>query len=210
MKRALTVNNILNKKRKYITWGGSDAAEMKAAFGTPESCGVWFVWAKSGNGKSSFIMRLIKALSPNGNILFNAKEELGSVSFTNKLLEHRINDLKAKILFVEEDMAELEVRLDKRNSPKIVVIDSVQYVELSYKEYKRIKEKYADKIFILISHEEGNKPVGRGAVKMQFDAYMKIRVEGYKAFCKGREIGANGGIFTIWEEGAERYWGETI
>ena len=207
MKRALTVNNILNKKRRYIKWG-AEASEFEAAFGKPESCGVWFVWAKSGNGKSSFIMRLIKALAPNGAIIYNAKEEGDSDSFRKKLLEHKINQMKQKVLFVQEDMPELEARLDKRNSAKIVVIDSVQYVDLSYKEYKRIKEKYPDKIFILVSHEEGKMPAGRSAVKMQFDAYMKIRVEGYKAFCKGREIGSNGGVFTIWEDGAKKYWGE--
>ena len=209
MKRALTVNNILNKKRKYITWG-ANASEMEAAFGTPESCGVWFVWANSGNGKSNFIMQLIKALSGNGDILFNALEEGDSESFRKKLIEHKVNELKKRILFVREGMEELETRLDKRKSPKIVVIDSFQYTGMNYKQYKSFKEKYPDKIIIFVSHAEGKKPVGRSANSLMYDAYMKIWVEGYKAFCKGREIGENGGFYTIWEEGAQRYWDESI
>ena len=40
-----------------------------------------------------------------------------------------------------------------------------------------------------------------------YDATLKIWVEGFKAFSKGRFIGQTG-EFTIWDEGAARYWGE--
>jgi hypothetical protein len=40
-----------------------------------------------------------------------------------------------------------------------------------------------------------------------YDASLKIWIEGYRAFSKGRYIGPNGGVYTIWEEGAEKYWG---
>ena len=42
-----------------------------------------------------------------------------------------------------------------------------------------------------------------------YDATLKIWVEGFKAFSKGRFIGQTG-EFTIWDEGAERYWGENV
>lgn len=35
-----------------------------------------------------------------------------------------------------------------------------------------------------------------------YDASLKIWVEGYKAFSKGRYIGSNGGEYVIWEDGA--------
>ena len=44
------------------------------------------------------------------------------------------------------------------------------------------------------------------AKKVMFDATLKIYVEGFKAFSKGRFIGPTG-EYTIWQEGAERYWG---
>ena len=40
-----------------------------------------------------------------------------------------------------------------------------------------------------------------------YDATLKIWVEGFKAFSKGRFIGEKGN-YTIWEEGANKYWGE--
>ena len=38
-----------------------------------------------------------------------------------------------------------------------------------------------------------------------YDASLKIWVEGYKAFSKGRFIGQTGEC-VIWPEGARRYW----
>ena len=205
LKRALTVDNILMKQRTYIDWTNP---EFEQTFGKPENIGVWFMWGNSGNGKSSFLMELIKAMSNVGNIVFNSLEEEFSESFRKKLTKHRMADLKKKFLVVHETAEELELRLDKRGSAKIVVIDTVQYSGLSFKEYLRLIKKYPSKIWIINSQAEGKKPTGRVANAIQYDAYIKIWIEGYKAFCKGREIGENGGVYTIWHEGAERYWSE--
>lgn len=40
---------------------------MRDAFGTPERSGVWFIWGNSGNGKTSFVMQLAKALTEYGD-----------------------------------------------------------------------------------------------------------------------------------------------
>ena len=40
---------------------------------------------------------------------------------------------------------------------------------------------------------------------VMYDASLKIWVEGYKAFSKGRYIGPTGEC-TVFEEGAKRYW----
>ncbi len=40
-----------------------------------------------------------------------------------------------------------------------------------------------------------------------YDASLKIFVEGFRAISKGRFIGPKG-YYTVWEEGAERYWGK--
>lgn len=36
--------------------------EWEKAFGHPDRTGVWIIWGQSGNGKSSFVMKLIKKL----------------------------------------------------------------------------------------------------------------------------------------------------
>lgn len=92
-------------------------------------------------------------------------------------------------------------------SPDFYVIDSFQYTQMSYKEYIKFKEAHRNKLLIFISHADGRNPDGRSAKKVMYDAALKIYVEGFRAFSKGRFFGSVG-HFTIWDEGAVRYWGD--
>ena len=56
MTRALTVKEVLKQRKRTFAFKG----KWKEAFGEPERSGVWFIWGKSGNGKSSFVMQLCK------------------------------------------------------------------------------------------------------------------------------------------------------
>nr|DAL37874.1 MAG TPA_asm: hypothetical protein [Caudoviricetes sp.] len=78
---------------------------------------------------------------------------------------------------------------------------------MNYREYIRFKEAHRDKLIIFISHAQGKAPRGSAAQSVMYDATLKIWVEGFKAFSKGRFIGEKG-EYTIWDEGANRYWGE--
>ena len=104
-------------------------------------------------------------------------------------------------------MVELSDRLGKRKSVNIVVVDSFQYTQMTYRDYIRFKENHRDKLIIFISHADGQSPRGSAAKSVMYDATLKIWVEGFKAFSKGRFIGEKG-VYTIWEEGANRYWGD--
>ena len=50
------------------------------------------------------------------------------------------------------------------------------------------------------------------AKNIRYDADIKIRVEGYKAFATTRyedsDKGEGGQDYTIWEQGAREYWAE--
>jgi len=61
-------------------------------------------------------------------------------------------------------------------------------------------------LLIFISHADGKFPAGRSAKSVMYDATLKIYVEGYKAFSKGRYIGEKG-EYTVWPEKAVAYWG---
>ena len=106
-------------------------------------------------------------------------------------------------------MTELKERLARRKSYNIIVIDSFQYTQMSYRDYIQFKEQNKDKLIVFISHAKGSLPRGSAAEGVMYDATLKIWVEGFKAFSKGRFIGQTG-EFTIWDEGAERYWGENV
>lgn len=183
--------------------------EWEKAFGHPDRTGTWIIWGNSGNGKSSFVMQLAKYLCRFAKVAYDSLEESTGLSLKNSLVRHKMEEVNRRFVILDrESMEELSERLSKRRSPEIVIIDSFQYSGLTYATYKAMKEKHANKLLIFISHAEGMNPEGRAAKKVAYDADVKIFVQGFRAMCKGRFITAPGNYYTIWEEGAAKYWAE--
>jgi hypothetical protein len=204
MKRSYTVTDILNKRYKTFPFDGAWAE----AFSQPERRGRWFIWGNSGNGKTSFVMQLCKKLSQYDTVLYVSLEEGASMTVQKNFTRYKMHECGNRFALVVESMEELKERLRKKKSPSIVVIDSLQYTQMNYTDYIHLKEEFTSKLIILISHARGRLPAGESAQRIQYDADLKIWVEGYKAFSKGRYIGSKG-EFVVWKEGAEKYWGES-
>jgi len=202
MKKGLSVSELMKKRYKVLDFQG----ELNEAFGNPEGCGVWFIWGNSGNGKSSFVVKLCKELLRFGRVLYNSLEEGSSLTLQNAFKEFDTEETKRRLLIINEDIQTLENRLSKKRTQEFVIIDSFQYSRMTYESYLKFKEKFPNKLIVFISHADGKRPSGRSAKSVMYDASLKIWIEGFKAFSKGRFIGKNGGTYTIWEEGANRYW----
>nr|WP_303041840.1 hypothetical protein [uncultured Duncaniella sp.] len=121
------------------------------------------------------------------------------------------------ILLNKEELPELRERLRKRKSPEIIVIDSVQYLTKFYQQqFKELKAEFPNKLFIFISQADkaDKDPAGTVAKHIRYDADIKIRVEGYKAFVTTRyedpDKGEGGADFIIWKKGAADYWAQQI
>ena len=128
----------------------------------------------------------------------------------NTLIRFNMQEVNRRFLLLDnESMEQLTLRLKRQKSPDFVVIDSFQYTQMTYRQYIEFKEKHRDKLLIFISHASGRLPTGRSAKSVMFDASLKIYVEGYRAFSKGRFIGPRG-HFDIWPEEARKHWGEDI
>lgn len=179
------------------------------AFGTPERRGVWFVWGNSGNGKTSFVMQLCKYLCRFGRVAYNSMEEGACLTMQDTLRRFGMMEVNRRFLLIDnESIEQLSLRLKRQKSPDFVVIDSFQYTQMTYRQYIEFKEQHRNKLIIFISHATGRLPTGRSGKSVMFDATLKIYVEGYRAFSKGRFIGPVG-HFDIWPEMAARYWGES-
>ena len=203
MGRALTVKEVLNKKRQTFPF----EREWADAFAKPERTGVWFIWGRSCNGKTSFVMQLIAELCKYDRVAFDSMEEGDSLSMRQKLVRAGLSKVGSRFhLLNAEPISDLRERLARRKCYNIIVIDSFQYTQMSYRDYIQFKEQFKDKLIIFISHAKGSLPRGSAAEGVMYDATLKIWVEGFKAFSKGRFIGPTG-EFTIWDEGAARYWG---
>ena len=203
MKRAYSTNEVLSMRKKSFDFEN----EWSEAFGNPECKGVWFIWGNSGNGKTSFVMQLCKYLCKFGKVAYDSLEEGCSLTMQNNLRRFGMDTVNRRFQLLDcEPVAELTERLKKRKSADFVVVDSFQYTQMTYKQYLAFKAEHKDKLLIFISHADGKLPSGRSAKSVMYDASLKIWVEGYTAFSKGRFIGETG-KFTIWQEGAQKYWG---
>ena len=204
MSRALSVSDVLTMKKETLPFEGA----WQEAFGAPEKTGVWIVWGRSGNGKTSFVLQLCKELCKWGRVVYDSLEEGDSLTMQNAFRRHGMMDVRGRLTLLDcEPMDELSERLKKRKSAEFVVVDSFQYTQMNYKQYLQFKTQHKDKLLIFVSHASGTMPAGRSAVSVMYDASLKVWVEGYRAFSKGRYIGSKG-VYTIWAEKARQYWGE--
>lgn len=205
-RNAKGVKEVLSMKFDTLAFDG----DWYEAFGIPERRGVWFIWGNSGNGKTSFVMQLCKYLCRFGRVAYNSMEEGACLTMQNTLKRFNMQEVNRRFLLIDnESTNELSLRIKRQKSPDFVVIDSFQYTQMSYPQYIKFKEQHRDKLLILISHATGRLPTGRSAKSVMFDASLKIYVEGYRAFSKGRFIGPRG-HFDIWSKEAKKYWGEEI
>jgi len=194
------------KKKKHETFDFS--GPLHDAFGNPETTGVWMVWGNSGSGKTSFMLQLCMELSKHGRVVYNSLEEGTRKTLKDSIEKLGIEAPKSRFVFVREGMEEFDERLSKNRAPKIAVIDSFQYMDLSFEQYAAFRDRHSTKLLVFTSHADGKKPYGRPAKKVLYDADLKVWVEGYKAYSNGRYIGENGGEYTIWQAGHEQYYGK--
>jgi hypothetical protein len=203
MERAITGSEILKIKYDSIELSGV----WKECVGTMIRHGVVFFWGNSGNGKSTAALSFCKDLTRFGKVLYVPLEEGYSLSLQNGIKRAGLAECGSRFQILRKTtLSELDERLSKPKSPEFVAIDSFQYLNISYREYMEFKKKHKNKMLIFISHADGKRASGRAARKVEYDADLKLWVEGHTAFSKGRFIGESGKAI-VWTEGAEKYWG---
>jgi hypothetical protein len=206
MAKVLGLKQLLSKKYKYLD---NLPEVITHSFGKLTLNFIMIVWGQSGNGKSSFLMQLLKVLLLYGKVLYVALEEgFEATTQMNALRQLNAADHSGKIEFADHEMTYIELcdKLSKKKSPRFIIIDSVQYWNISYEMYKALKERFKNKSFIFISHAKGKIPDGNTADKIRYDAGIKVHIQGFVAEVKSRYGGNN--PYVIWEEGAKRYWGK--
>lgn len=198
LKRALTPSEMVSKRMTTMAFDG----EWLAHVGKPERSGSWLIWGNSGNGKTRYALTLGKYLTNFGRVAYNSLEEGISESLKRAVMDTGLVGVRRFILLDKEPIAELANRLSRPKSPDIVIIDSIQYSGLNYRDYRQLRDTFRNKLFIFISHADGREPAGRTARSVRYDANVKIYIEGYRAFAASRYGG--GKPYTIWEEGAKK------
>ena len=208
MARAISNKNVLQAHFEVAEFTG----EWMASFGKPELRGTWMIYGGSGSGKTTFVMQLCKYLTSFRRVAYNSLEQGLSLSLQKAWERVGMEEVGTRIILLDkESLKDLKARLKRKQSPDIIVIDSVQYLRrFTIDQHIDLKRDFPDKLFIYISQEDKGQPKGCTAKNIRYDADVKIRVEGYKAFATTRyevaERNEGGADFVIWEQGAREYW----
>ena len=208
MGRAISNKNVLTAKFEVAEFDGA----FLASFGKPELRGAWIIYGGSGSGKTSFVMQVCKYLTRFRRVAYDSLEQGLSLSLQKAWERVGLEEVGNRIILLNtESLKDLRLRLEKKQRPEGVVVDSVHYwLGLKMSDYINLRNDFPDKLFIFVSHEKGGQPDGKLAQKIRYDSDIKIRVEGYKAFVTTRyevaERSEGGADFIIWEQGAQDYW----
>ncbi|HSW65212.1 MAG TPA: hypothetical protein VLH56_18170 [Dissulfurispiraceae bacterium] len=204
LRRAISVSDLENFSPHLLPFTGAWYDLM----GMPELKGTWLIWGDSGSGKTRFSLQLAKYLANWRRVAYNSVEEGLSESLRIAFQECGMSEMRRRIVLLDQEpINELIERIKAPKAPKVWFIDSLQYTGMNYLEYKAFRELFnSGRQLILVSHANGRLPEGRTANRIRFDAFVKIRIEGYRAFAMSRYGGTS--HYDIWPEGAARYWGE--
>lgn len=200
IKRAQSAAQLYEKKRDILEFEGP----WEAHIGRPEVVGSWFIYGHSGNGKTSYTTQLARYLAGFGDVWYNGLEEGDALSFVNALKRVGMEGVGSSFLLVEETHEALRQRLRLRKRPRFIIIDSLQLFGINFWQYEQLKKDYPDILWIYVGHAEGKKPEGRVGKRIEFLSFVKIWVEGYRAFAKSRYEGTE--PYDIFPERSHEYW----
>lgn len=204
----LSIANLEDKKGKFIPF----TDRWKDFMGDKqEQMGCWMIYGKPGQGKTRFTLMLARELDEMGYRVMYLSLEMGmSTMFQSDVAGAGIRSKVHRIKLSEScTVEELDEYLGSQRSPDFIFIDSIQRWAEIYgakaREIINLRTKYKNKVFVFISHVEGKEVDGPVAFDVKKDTFVRIMVEGFRAKYMGR--GPGGGTdFTIWEDGARRYW----
>lgn len=206
MMRFLSLRNVDDKKNVIVPFKGVWYDLMRH----PDHSGCWIIYGKSGHGKTSFMMQMARELDEMKYrvIIFSLEEGIRS-TFRDALHSNGIITGVHKInISTGASVDDLDKWLGTTSRPPgFIFIDSVQYWSMEYKataaKIIELRKKYESTVFVFTSHIQGNEVEGNDAYWVKRDSFCRIHVVGFTAYYEGR---GSGGQYTIWKDGAERWF----
>ncbi len=214
MGKRISVKNIAQKKYSLVD---GLSKEIKDSLGEIEDTFTAIIYGESGHGKTNMTVQLLKELHPLGSMLYISYEEGHGKSIQDLINRHNLATELPNLQFSDgETITELVTYLKKKQSPKVIVLDSWQYAEFTFEDYKELKRQFVfgktagrRKIFLFISHVKGSTPDGKSAIEVKRDCNIKIHVSHFVGFITSRFSGSIKN-YCIYEAGAKNHYGRDL
>lgn len=178
MARIISIKTLKEKRFHHIPTLDARWTEM---LGTPERNFKMAIVGPSTSGKSSFALELADQLAKKiGKVLLNSYEEGLNATIQIRAKERGVDAPK---LYIADRMEfdELMIKI-KKNHYRIIIIDSVKFMQLSKSQYKTLIQTFKTKAFIFIGHGntegqmEDAKDIWKDADIKVFIAYGKAKI----------------------------------
>lgn len=168
--RLLSVKDLKEKNFKIIQF----SPEWAEKYGNPEKGFSALFYGPSGSGKSVEALKLADYIADtHGKVLYNSCEERISKSLQERVQEHGIGSQR---LYFGDNMTfeELMAKLEKGRFAA-VFIDSLQYMNFTYDQYKQFKKRYPSVALVFIS-QVNNRGTVNGGEKFIHAVDIKVNI----------------------------------
>jgi hypothetical protein len=185
VKKSVSMHDVLNNKYKMLNLD----PEWRKYIGHPQENFKMIVYGESGGGKTTFVMRLCVALTKLGKVYYDSAEEGEGATIQAAAQRCNVKELCAKGSFMlgdRDSYDDLVYKLSQKRSAQFVVLDSLQYMNLTEEQFKKLVAMFKRKVFIVISWSSGPTPKGKVAKAIEYMADIKTYVSNGVAISRSR------------------------
>lgn len=191
IKKFLSYEDITHKNYKTFEFKNPEWARHQ---GIIECSGSIFIMGDSGHGKTTYCLDFVHQLTDFEKVYYDTAEEGLRNSFKRSLLLNNMKKVKSSVYFQKEGYDDVVKRLRRKRQPKVVFIDSVQYVFRGKRvqHYFDLIEEFNTTLFVFISHvDKSGNPKGTVAEEIYYDCQNRILVKDFKAHVVKSRCGAD-------------------
>lgn len=153
-----------------------------------------------GHGKTEYVMKLAKMLTQYvGKVNANSTEQGKSKTFKQSWDRNAMNEIEpGKYMLQGKHSRTFEPwfkNLQKPNSGRTIILDSIDYMNLTFDQFKQLHERFPQKNLVFVCW---NNPMSADSKKIRYACDIKVEVSDFTAHIRSR-FGGNQ-PFLIWPE----------